>query len=59
MSEEPAESESLEEAYAGRTDVWARETAPQSPYTVRQVGIGLAVLVALAVVAFALPLALA
>lgn len=59
MSEEAEASESLDDVYADETDVWARETAPQSPYTMRQVGIGLAVLVALAVVAFALPLALA
>lgn len=39
-------------------DVWARETAPQSAYTTRQVAIGLVVFVIGAIVAFALPLAL-
>lgn len=39
-------------------DVWARQTAPQTPYTSRQVGIGLVLFVAIAVVAFGLPLAL-
>jgi hypothetical protein len=53
MSEDPAaEPESVVD------DVWARETAPQSPYTMRQVGIGLAVLVVGAVVAYGVPLAL-
>lgn len=51
------ESESLEEAYAD--DVWARETAPQSAYTMREVGIGLAVFAVVALVAFGVPLALA
>lgn len=55
MSEQ--ESESLEEAFA-RADVWARETAPQSAYTLRQVGIGLVVFVILAIVAFGVPLAM-
>lgn len=50
------ESESLEEAY---DDVWARETAPQSAYTMREVGIGLVVFAVLALVAFGVPLALA
>lgn len=40
-------------------DIWSRTTAPQSPYTTRQIGIGLAVFVVLALVAFVLPLALA
>lgn len=44
---------------ANGDDVWARDTAPQTPYTLRQVGIGLVVFVALAVVAFGVPLALA
>jgi hypothetical protein len=50
------ESESLDEAYA--TDVWARRTAPQSPYRLREVGIGLVVFGIVAVVAYGLPLAL-
>ena len=37
--------------------IWARETAPQSPYTGRQVGIGFVVLIVGAVVAFGLPIA--
>lgn len=40
-------------------DVWARDTAPQTPYTLRQVGIGLIVFLLVAVVAFGVPLALA
>ena len=40
------------------TDIWARSTAPQSPFTGRQVGIGIVVAIVLAVVAFGLPLAL-
>lgn len=52
--------ESLEETFSGaHAGVWARETAPQSPYTMRQVGLGLVVFVILAVVAFGLPLAMA
>ena len=35
-----------------------RETAPQSPYSMREVGIGLAVLAVGLVVAFAVPLLL-
>lgn len=42
-----------------RADVWARDTAPQTPYTMREVGIGLAGLVVGAAIAFGLPLALA
>lgn len=53
------ESKSLEEAYATDTSVWARETAPQSPYTTRQVGTGLVVFLVVAAVAYGLPLALA
>ncbi len=52
------ESQSLEEAYADDEDVWARETAPQSPYTTRQAGIGLVVFAVCALLAFGLPLAL-
>jgi hypothetical protein len=40
-------------------DVWARSTAPQSPFTTRQVAVGLVVLAIGAVVAFGLPLVLA
>jgi len=39
--------------------IWARETAPQSAYTMRQVGIGLVVFVLLAILAFGVPLAFA
>lgn len=39
-------------------DLWARRTAPQSPYTIRQVGIGIAVAIALVILAFGVPLAL-
>ncbi|MFB6353379.1 MAG: hypothetical protein ABEJ92_04775 [Halobacteriales archaeon] len=59
MSADDGGSESLEETFADGSAVWERETAPQSPYSMRQVGIGLVVLVAGAVVAFGLPLALA
>lgn len=51
------ESESLEEAYADDA-VWARQTAPQSPYNTRQVGIGILVFVVVVIVAYGLPLAL-
>lgn len=37
-------------------DVWDRRTAPQSPYSVRQVAVGLVVFVIGAVVAFGIPL---
>lgn len=40
------------------TGIWARSTAPQSDYTMRQVGIGIIVLVVGAIVAFGIPLAL-
>lgn len=57
MSEEAAtEAEASE---PGEDGVWARETAPQSPYSMRQVGIGLVVLAIGAAVAFGVPLALA
>lgn len=46
-------------ADAADGDLWARSTAPQSDFTMRQVGIGIAVLVIAAIVAFGLPLALA
>lgn len=40
------------------SDVWARDTAPQTPYTMRQVGIGLVSFVIAAAVAFGVPLLL-
>ena len=49
---EPAETDAEDEV------VWARDTAPQTPYTMRQVGIGIAIAVGLAVVAFGVPLLL-
>jgi len=39
-------------------DLWTRSTAPQSPFTSRQVGIGFVVAAVLAVVAFVLPVVL-
>jgi hypothetical protein len=58
--------ESHPDADAGETDthggtepVSQRSTAPQSDFTTRQVGIGIAVLAAGLIVAFALPLLLA
>lgn len=42
----------------GESDVWSRETAPQTPFTMRQVGIGLALFVLGVAVAFGLPLLL-
>lgn len=42
----------------GDADLWARSTAPQSEFTMRQVGIGLAAFAVLAVLAFGIPLAL-
>ena len=51
-----SEAEPDEAADAG--DVWARETAPQSPYTTREVTVGLVVFAVAAVVAFAVPLVL-
>lgn len=53
-----AETET-EEPEPAENDLWARETAPQSPYSMRQVGIGLVVLAIGAAVAFGVPLALA
>lgn len=51
-----------EEPPGGMTDaeagVWARETAPQTPYTRRQVGIGLVIFAVGALVAFGVPLVL-
>lgn len=39
--------------------IWERSTAPQSSYTGREIGIGVAVFLAGALIAFGLPLALA
>lgn len=56
MSEaEPPESTGTDDE---GEDLWARDTAPQTPYTAREVGIGLAIAVGLAVVAFGVPLVL-
>lgn len=38
--------------------VWARETAPQSPYTMREAGIGFLGLVIGSAIAFGIPLLL-
>ena len=57
MSEDSADA--AEAAEPMEDPVWSRETAPQTPYTMRQVGIGFLVLVVGAVVAFGVPLALA
>ena len=54
MSDDAAHETSAED----EDPVWARETAPQSPYTKRQVGIGLVVLAVGALVAFGVPLLL-
>lgn len=54
MSED-APSDGMADEEAG---VWARQTAPQSPYTARQVGIGLVIFAVGAVVAYGLPLVL-
>jgi hypothetical protein len=48
------------EATPGESDdVWQRSTAPQSSYTGREIGIGIAVFLVGALVAFGLPIALA
>lgn len=44
---------------APAADIWARDTAPQTPYTTRQVWIGLVVLLVGVAIAFGLPLVLA
>lgn len=52
-----AESAGEAEAKPGAgTDIWARETAPQSPFTTRQVGVGVVVLAIGLAVSFGLPL---
>lgn len=43
---------------ADSDDVWARQTAPQSPYTIRQVGIGILVLAIGLVLSFGVALVL-
>lgn len=61
MSDVAAEADAESAADADdqvESDVWTRETAPQSPYTSRQVGIGLVVFAIAAVVAFAVPILL-
>ncbi|MFB6227234.1 MAG: hypothetical protein ABEH88_01400 [Halobacteriales archaeon] len=40
-------------------DVWERSTAPQSSYTGREIGIGIAVFLVGLLVAFGIPVALA
>lgn len=48
------------DAPSGSTDdVWSRSTAPQSSYTGREIGIGIAVFLVGALIAFGLPVALA
>lgn len=56
MSEEDAPESPAAEG--DTTDVWARDTAPQTPYTARQVGIGLVIAAIAAAVAFGVPLLL-
>lgn len=55
MSEDPPEDETAPDV---EDDVWDRETAPQSPFTMRQVGIGLLVFAGAAAVAFGVPILL-
>lgn len=50
--------EDTAELDAEGSDVWARDTAPQTPYTLRQVGIGLVIAVVAGAVAFGVPLLL-
>lgn len=60
MSDETAtEAEAEAEEPEVEDEVWSRDTAPQTPFTLRQVGIGLVIAVVAAVVAFGLPLAMA
>lgn len=54
MSVEPADGADA----TADDDVWARETAPQSPYTTREVAVGLVVFAIAAAVAFVVPLLL-
>lgn len=59
MSDEADTEAEAESDQPGEDGVWSRETAPQTPFTLRQVGIGLVIAVVGAAVAFGLPLALA
>jgi len=59
MSDEAATEADTEADQPGEDGVWSRETAPQTPFTLREVGIGLVIAVVGAAVAFGLPLALA
>lgn len=60
MSDDPAaDSDGQADGADGDDDVWSRDTAPQTPFTLRQVGIGLVIAVVGAATAFGLPLALA
>jgi hypothetical protein len=40
-------------------DIWERSTAPQSSYTAREIGIGIAVFLVGLLIAFGIPVALA
>ena len=53
MTDDEAETESEPEEDAG---IWARTTAPQSPYTLGQVGTGFVVLAIGLAIGFGLPL---
>jgi len=48
-----------EATYRSTGSIWERSTAPQSSYTGREIGIGIAVFLIGALIAFGLPLALA
>lgn len=54
----PVSSGAARTAGDGGSDIWARDTAPQTPYTARQVGIGALVFAVGTIIAFGLPLAL-
>lgn len=60
MSDEasPEPSEPATAADVSENDVWARDTAPQTPYSKRQVGIGLLGFLIGGAVAFGVPLLL-
>lgn len=55
MTEDAPEESTADGEDAG---IWARATAPQTPYSGRQVGIGLIVFVVGVVVTFGIPLVL-
>lgn len=60
MSDAPAADADQDGAEAGVEEaIWSRDTAPQTPFTLRQVGIGFVIAAVGAVVAFGLPLLLA